>query len=266
MHTYRNTYFSPHEFMSGIFNADKKITPPKDVRIRAVILPHHLTANEVIASGVKMLQYQSFKKIVLISPDHFHQCKKAICTTNATYQTLFGAVSSDNKTVETLIASPIVSDNPNLFTGEHGIYADLPFIAHYFPGVPVTPLAISTEYLWKLKREEIKKLIGAIVDEETLLIVSSDFSHYLSLKKANEMDEKTTKIIFSKDFKGIESLHNSDQSDCPGCLWVLASLAKDRGFYNPEIVMHTNSATLLHDETIPSTTSHFSTVWYQEKE
>ncbi len=259
---YKNTYDSSQEFMEGIYRADKKIDPPSSVNIRALIIPHHLTASESIASGIKMLQHQSFKKIVLISPDHFHKCPTTLCTVDATYQTFFGDVSASPDKVAILLASPISTSAPKLFVEEHGIFADLPFIAHYFPGVPVTPIALNTTS-WKVDKEAVKTLIESVVDKDTMLIVSSDFSHYLSLEKANEMDEKTAKAIFSKDLNGISNLDNSDQSDCPGCDWVLASIANDRGFYNPSIVLHTNSATILNDPKIPSTTSHFAMVWYE---
>ena len=101
------------------------------------------------------------------------------------------------------------------------------------------------------------------MDSDTILMVSSDFSHYLSLNKADEMDEKTAKTIFSKDLKGIAALQNPSQSDCPNCLWILGSIADKENFYNPSVVMHTNSARILDDEKVSETTSHFSMVWFE---
>ena len=83
---YKNTYSDPQDFEEGIFAAQKTIKPVSQ-KIRAVIIPHHLVASTSIASGIEMLKGQSFKKIVMISPDHFYQCQKTLCTTNATYQT-----------------------------------------------------------------------------------------------------------------------------------------------------------------------------------
>lgn len=260
--TFKNTYDSPQEFMSGIYKADQHIDASSTARIRALIIPHHLTASESIASGIKMLQRQSFKKIVLISPDHFHKCPTTLCTVDATYQTLFGDVSASMVAVETLLASPISTNTPALFVNEHGIFADIPFIAHYFPGVPVTPIALNT-LNWKIDKDQLKVLIESIVDDDTVLIISSDFSHYLPLDTSNKMDEQTAEVMFSKDLDGISNLHNADESDCPACLWALASIANDRGFYNPSIVTHTNSATILNNPKISSTTSHFSMVWYE---
>jgi poly-gamma-glutamate synthesis protein (capsule biosynthesis protein) len=263
---YANTYDSPQQFMEGIYAAEQKIKPPKDQVIRGLIVPHHLTATETLASGFKMLQGQSFKKIVLLSPDHFGGCQNLLCTVNGTYHTLFGDVHASTSTVQALLESPLVSENQKLFVQEHGIFAVLPYIVNYFPGVEVTPLVLSQRLPWRLHQKELLDIVSRAVDEDTLLVVSSDFSHYLPLKTAEEMDAKTITAINAEDLGAIESLKQPDQSDCPGCVWALASLAKERGFYHPEVVMHTNSATILKEPEIPSTTSHFSIVWYEKKD
>ena len=260
---YQNPYESPQELMQGIYDADNNVVPPDGLRIRGVIVPHHLVATESIASGIKMLQHQKFKKILLLSPDHFFHCPTVLCTVDATYKTWFGDVHSSADTLAALHSSKLVSDAPDLFKTEHGIYAVLPFIARYYPNIPVTPLVISQKIPWKANRQELLDLIEKSVDDDTILIVSSDFSHYLSLTTAQQMDEVTAETIFAKDLDGISNLKNPSQSDCPGCLWMMASLADARGFYNPSIVLHTNSATILKDPKIPTTTSHFSMVWYE---
>lgn len=260
---YLNPYDSLQEFMDGIYKADHHATPPAGYKIRAVIVPHHLAAAESIASGVRMLEGQHFSKILLLTPDHFQKCPTLLCTVNARYQTLFGEVLASPQTVTELLASPLVTESPDLFKNEHGIYAVLPFIRHYFPSVTVTPVALSEQWPWKNQREGLREVIEDRLDPDTILVLSSDFSHYLNLTQAEAMDEKTAETLFSEDLDGIASLNNSDQSDCPNGLWVLASIADRQNFYNPSVVMHTNSATLLGDPKATSTTSHFSMIWYQ---
>ena len=50
--TYANTYDSPQQFMEGIYAADRDIDPPNEFRIRALVVPHHLTATAAIAAGI----------------------------------------------------------------------------------------------------------------------------------------------------------------------------------------------------------------------
>ena len=263
---YQNTYSSALQFMQGIYDADHHLAvPASGPRIRGLIVPHHLTASESIASGIKMLTNQTFKKILLITPDHFNSCPTLLCTTPGTYQTFFGNVSPDPAAEKILSASPLVTVDSEMFKQEHGIFAVEPFIVHYFPDISVTPLAISQNKLsWTTDESALLQLIEHMVDSDTIVIVSSDFSHYLPLETANQMDKATIKTLLAKNLNGLASLKNPDQSDCPSCLWTLAALANARSFYHPTIVLHTNSAIILNDKNIPQTTSHFSMVWYED--
>ena len=261
---FANPYDSPQQLMVGIYAAEKHETPPPaEQHIRALIVPHHLTATESIAAGIRMLRNQAFSRVLLISPDHFDRCPTLLCTTGGTFQTAFGEVHTAPEILQTLKSSPLVTDEPELFKKEHGIYAILPYLAHERPGVPVTPLVISQKLPWKAERQALLDLVSRAADDRTLVIVSSDFSHYLPLEAAQAMDEATAETLFSKDLDGLADLQSPAQSDCPNCLWTLASLADARGFYNPAVVMHTNSALILNDPRVAETTSHFSMVWYQ---
>jgi AmmeMemoRadiSam system protein B len=220
---------SPQVFVSGLYKAAQHSFEAQG-RIRAVIVPHHLTATETIASGIEALRGQMFSKVVLLSPDHFYKCPTVLCTVNATYQTPFGAVHATTNTIDVLERSPLVTDDPGLFENEHGIYAVLPYLKSEFPDVEVTPLAMRQTPDWESDKSTIADLLASVVDDQTVLIVSSDFSHYLTLAQAESEDARTSSTIMSVDLDGIAALNNADQSDCPGCVWALAALAERRGF------------------------------------
>ena len=200
---YSNPYDAVQPFMEGIFMADKTIDASQNYKIRALIIPHHLTATSTIASGLKMLERQKFSKILLITPDHFNRCPKIACTVNGIFKTIFGEVYSSPDTVKKLLSSDLIVSSPDLFKNEHGIYAVLPYISHYFPNVTITPLVLSQRASSESERDELLQIVESQLDSETILVISSDFSHYLSLNKADEMDEKTAKTIFSPSGGGL---------------------------------------------------------------
>ncbi len=260
---YSNPYDSPQQFMEGMYAADARIDPPSSPRIRAVVVPHHLTATESIASGIKMLDKQDIKHIVLLSPDHFHRCPVTACTVDGSFETLFGTVKASTSNVEALLGSPLFRANAELFRQEHGVHAVLPYIARLKPGVDVTSVVLSQRLPWRTQKEELLSVLEEIVDDDTVVVVSSDFSHYLPLFEAERLDEETAEILFSGNLEGIASLQNPGQSDCPSCLWLVAALAQERSFYKPSTILHTNAATLLGDTSAAETTSHFSMAWYE---
>src|SRR6185436_4802272 len=115
---------------------------------------------------------------------------------------------------------------------------------------------------WKTRREELLAVIERATADGVLLI-SSDFSHYLSLQGADKKDEEAAKAIFAKNLDGIASLNAPSQSDCPACLWIAARFADKRNAYNPSVLLHTNSASLLGNLGASSTTSHFAIAFYE---
>jgi len=126
----------------------------------------------------------------------------------------------------------------------------------------VIPLVLSQKIPWKGERDSIKSLLRSLLARGAVLVISSDFSHYLPLAEADRMDEETATTFLAGDLDGIRDLRNPAQSDCPGCLWLLSSLAQEGGFFNPSVLLHTNSARILDDPAIPETTSHFAMVFY----
>lgn len=249
-----------HEILQGIYNADQTVVVA-DHPVGAAIVPHHLTSAQAMASGIRALTHDAPATILLLSPDHFSRCPTLLCTTNGTFETLLGTVETDDALVDTLAASPLVTVDPHPFKQEHGIGTLMPFIAHYLPQTRVVPVVLS-----RLPGNESGALLTAfrkLQDRGTTLVVSSDFSHYLPEAEAELRDEETAKALFAGDLAGILALHAPGNSDCPACLWMLAALGLEYGYYNPSVLLHTNSARLLDDPRIRETTSHFAMVWYR---
>lgn len=255
-----NPYIDPYQIQSGIYRADRQ-PPEEDAAVHAVIVPHHLVATESVALGVRALAQAAPEQIVLLSPDHFDACPSLLCTANTLYETPFAQVQANEALLRLLDMSEMVSVKGELFRREHGIHAIVPYIARYIPEATVTPVVFSQRLLWKADANELLKLFGRLVDERTVLVVSSDFSHYLPLDEADEMDSMSREAIENANLAAIARLRNPAQSDCPSCLWIIAAMAKERG-WTPKVRMHTNSARLLNEPGAGETTSHFVVTYH----
>lgn len=247
----------------GIFDAQELSDRGKTPEIPVLIVPHHLTAAVTIAAGIDALVPQHPTSILLLSPDHFSACTTILCTGEVRYVTPLGETTPDPDVLHRLRSSSLVSEHPALFQREHGVKAVVPFLVRALPSARVTPLVVSIRPQWQSYQQDILDLVRASLKSDTVLVISSDFSHYLPLVESDTADERTAQALFARDFQGIADLHNSDQSDCPACLWVAAKIADERGAYNPSVLLHTNSARLLDDPSIVSTTSHFAIAFYR---
>ena len=137
---------------------------------------------------------RSYERIILLSPDHFRRSRLPFATTRGTFETVFGDVACDETAVGSLLAACPKVEESALFAKEHGVHAVLPFVAKFFPTAKIVPVALRIDS----KREDWLALADALaplVDSKTLIVQSTDFSHYLSLGEARRHDQQTMNTL-----------------------------------------------------------------------
>ena len=100
-------------------------------------MPHHLLAADLIARGYWAASAGHYRRIIVISPDHFHKVRKAFGTSREDLATVFGPLASDRQGVEAVAAHDDLVEVLPTIAHEHGVMAEAPFIAHFFPGAEV---------------------------------------------------------------------------------------------------------------------------------
>ncbi len=252
-HTYyKNPFDTPAQIIKGLYETES-IKPNK--KIKGIIVPHHLLASKNIATGIKMISPKT-EHIILISPDHFNKCKNFVCIASGVFETYFGNIHTSS-----IAYNPLIDTNKDLFIKEHGIYTILPYIAYLNNNIKVTPLAVSVDKKWFSKREILVDIINKAITNDTVIVVSSDFSHYLSLDESNLKDQESIKLIKNNDPNKLLKLNNPDNTDCPICLYLVSKLSKIRNFDNILELLHTNSANILNVPQYKETTSHFVIIY-----
>jgi AmmeMemoRadiSam system protein B len=253
--------------VQGIAAEEKIRTPSMRGISRAVIVPHHLVVPESIARGVREVSRTHPRIVVVVSPDHYKKCHTVLCTTYGSFTSFFGVVHSNRKIVQEILLHTRIASQSDLFTTEHGVYSIVPFIAHYISGAEIVPITLSirnteTE---EERRELVEIFTELLASPDIVLVVSSDFSHYLPLAESNIKDNATIDTLCSADVERTRKLQSPEQSDCPLCLWVAESVAQAHGYWNPVFLTHTNAAEVLHDVSAQETTSHFTIAIQDEK-
>jgi len=115
-----------------------------------------------------------------------------------------------------------------------------------------------------LTLENLDKLLISLVEnievEDTLFISSVDFSHYLSLEKANEMDKISIEAISNKDIKKIKTFTN-DNLDSPNSITAMLKAMDLIGAKNMKILNNSNSQIILNKK-LDETTSYITFMFY----
>lgn len=215
-------YPEPELFLAALA---RKPSPAIDWHVTGLTVPHHLLAADLIADAFSRLRRQHYDRVIILCPDHFHRSATPFAVPVRDFQTVLGPVSLDKSATDQLLASPLVGAS-NLFSHEHGIQALTPFLAHHFPKARLVAVAIRASASPK-QWETLAKALTPLLDAHTLLVQSTDFSHYLTPAKAAGMDQQTLRLMADPDPQKLLSLNQPGHVDCLGALFLQRTLQRD---------------------------------------
>ncbi len=148
----------------------------------AIIAPHagHLWSGDAAGCVYRLLQGdagRTIERVILLGPSHYQGFQGASVPAVAGYQTPLGTVSVDGDVVEFLLTQPHFRTVADAHRQEHCLEIQLPFLQRVLrPSFRIVPILIS-----RLKPSEWREFADALVphiDANTLVVVSSDFTHY----------------------------------------------------------------------------------------
>ncbi|WP_114088467.1 AmmeMemoRadiSam system protein B [Thalassospira profundimaris] len=188
---------------------------------KAIIVPHAglVYSGTIAADGFATIlpAADSIRRIVIIGPAH-RMAFQGIAVADATaFATPLGNVPVDEGAINALLALPQVQRLNAAHVQEHGLEIELPFIQHIFahqPDVTIVPLLVSRCAAHQVE-EVVEKLWGG---PETLIVISSDLSHFHDDATARKMDDRTRQLIenFTAEELGFD--------DACGCLPIVGLL------------------------------------------
>jgi poly-gamma-glutamate synthesis protein (capsule biosynthesis protein) len=243
-------------FLSAIRKAVVRDLPQRNVS--GITVPHHLLARDLIARAFVMASRGSYKRVVVISPDHYNLGRTDISVADGNFATVFGVIETDRALTQRLTELPSVSAS-DFFYREHGIQAILPFVRYFFPRVPV----VAVTFKERTKKKDLDAFIDVletVLNRNTLIVQSTDFSHYLPAEVANVKDAETIAIIGSGEPEKVFSLRQSSNLDSRAAQYVQMRLQKDLFGASPEIIDHRNSQDYA-GEKLAKTTSYITQIY-----
>ena len=213
--------------------------PPSPTRLSGITVPHHLVAGHLIARGFRAASGFAYERVILLTPDHFSRSGTPFATTRLGFETVFGPVPVDREAVDALLGEDGAVASSCLFGREHGLQALLPFMRHYLPGAKLVPVAISLE-AGRSDWDRLAALLGSFADGRTLVVQSTDFSHYHPHERARLLDQQVLNVVASGDLDEVALLTQPDHLDSLGALYIQMKLQKERYGARPVAIASEN--------------------------
>jgi AmmeMemoRadiSam system protein B len=204
-------------FLSAV--AAEKPSQPVRGHVTGIGVPHHLLAANLIARGFWTAARNSYERIVIIAPDHFGRSRRPFATTRRDFETPFGRLQNDQPVTDALLANRELFEESDLFDREHGVEALLPFVKHFFPNARVTAVVASyasNRADWDRAVEQLREF----ADDRTLIVQSTDYSHYLPLEEAVKRDQEALNVIAAGDLEALNGLIQPDHLDSKAAQYI----------------------------------------------
>lgn len=254
-------YADPAPFRAAIeaarLPAGSRILP-----VTGITVPHHLLAADLMARGFATLAGNRYDRVVILSPDHFNKARRPFATTRRDIETVLGPLRTDAAAVEALLAAPDLVEESGLFAEEHGVAALLPFLKAALPETPIVAVAISIRAdraAWDRMVEALRPLVGPT----TLVVQSTDYSHYLPQAASLARDQETLNVIASADAEAVTRLISSEHMDSRAAQYIQMRLQEARGS-RATVIANRNS--IEYAPHASRTTSYVVSVYSPERE
>jgi AmmeMemoRadiSam system protein B len=154
---------------------------------KALIAPHaaYIYSGPIAASIFKRLAGARIERVVLLGPSHFTRLRGLALPQATSFATPLGEVPID-------VVEGFASDAA-AHAREHSLEVEVPFLQMMLGKFQLVPLAVGDA-----AREEVAGALDALWGGgETLIVISSDLSHYLPYAEARAADAATAKEILA---------------------------------------------------------------------
>jgi hypothetical protein len=170
---------------------------------KALIAPH---AGYVYSGGVAATAFATLRKsapsiarVVLIGPVHYVAVRGIAAPTVDAFETPLGSMPVDRAAISAIADLPFVVQADGPHAPEHALEVELPFLQALLPSFAIVPLLVGRAAAQDVA-DVLRRLWGG---PETLIVVSSDLSHYHDYDTARRLDAATADAIERGDWESL---------------------------------------------------------------
>lgn len=164
-----------------------------------IISPHagYVFSGPVAGIGFAAID-RTVNKVVLIGPSHQKHFNGVSIPDVDAYETPLGKVLLNKEDIAKLRSNKIVHAHQDAHDLEHCLEVQIPFLQVLLSDFTIIPIIAAS----KSSPADIAALVYPIIDKKTLVVISSDFSHYLSHKEAKKTDAQSIETIMQGKVNG----------------------------------------------------------------
>jgi AmmeMemoRadiSam system protein B len=222
-------------------------------RAKTVVVPHAGYIYSGAVAGATFASVEIPESVLILGPSHRPIRSLFAVMEEGVWETPLGPVPVEPRLAAAILrSSPGTAADPGAHAGEHSLEVQVPFLQVLKPSVSIVPIAISH----RAGFEELSRLGEAAASAirslgaETLIVASTDMSHFISRAEARKKDFLAIERILDLNPRGLfDVVVEEDISMCgfqPVTAALVASLAL--GASRSELVAYATSADRTGDD------------------
>lgn len=177
-----------HDYLNEV-NCEQK------PNLKAIVVPHagYMYSGSIAASAYKLLipLKDKINRVILLGPSHRVAFNGLAVPESDFFTTPLGVLPIDQKGIQSLATLPQVIVSEQAHSEEHSLEVQLPFLQEVLNEFSLIPIVVGDA-----ERHEVAEVINALWgDEHTLIVISTDLSHYHAYNEAKQLDSATSDAI-----------------------------------------------------------------------
>jgi AmmeMemoRadiSam system protein B/AmmeMemoRadiSam system protein A len=230
--------------------------PSFDGPVVAVVSPHagYEYSGEVAAYSYAAPKGRKTERVVVVAPSHYDAFSFVSVYNGCAYATPFGTIPVDKTFAAQLAAmSPLIklSDRGHRVSAEqreHSIEVQLPFLQRVLGPFKLVPIIMGDQSYGSCRALGLG-LAKLIHEPETLIVASSDLSHYHTYDQAEKEDHKTLKAIEEWDYLNMaQNFEARVWEACGGGPIIATMIAAERlGANEAKVLKYANTGDVTGD-------------------
>ncbi|NQT84076.1 AmmeMemoRadiSam system protein B [bacterium] len=250
---------------------------PQVENVRGLVCPHagYRFSGQTAAYSYKQLMGRDVRTVVVMAPSHYSLFRGASIPDVTAYRTPLGTVELSPKAKELAKIGPLVSNPPSQVrrppwwrespkkappvgedtphTWEHSLEVQIPFLQRTLKDFSIIPIVFGQVDAEKVARALVRK-----VDAKTVLVASSDLSHYYPYDVARRKDASCTKAICDLDIERMKK----EEACGKAPILTLMHIARQKG-WKAKLLDYRNSGDTAGDKS--GVVGYAAVVFYEPK-
>ena len=174
-------------------------------RALALLVPHAGYIYSGRTAGLTFATASVPDRVVILGPNHTGRGRPGAVWTTGRWLTPLGAVAVDEQTAALLVdEAGMLEADTDAHEGEHSLEVQLPFLQHLNRDLRIVPICLSDPGLPELI--ELGTTLADVLDRcdgESLLVISSDMTHFETRETARRRDRLAFDCIEALDADGL---------------------------------------------------------------